>query len=293
MNTVGTMVALASPMDGAGRVDRASFLRLLDYQRAGGVDGVVVGGTTGESATLSVEELGELVRVAREHLPSSVAVVAGSGSNSTQRAADLTRLVFEAGADAAMVVTPSYNKPTQGGLARHYEAIADAAAGPVVLYNVPSRTACDMQPSTVAALAQHERIVAVKEAVPDMQRLHELRELCGKHFAVLSGDDGSLIDALEAGVDGTVSVTGNVAPGAMAQMVALGRKGDLAEARKIDDRLRKLHAALFVESNPIAVKWALARLGVIDGATLRLPLTPLDGAHEALVDDALRTAGLH
>lgn len=287
------MVALASPMDAAGRVDRASFQRMLDFQLAGGVDGVVVGGTTGESATLTVEELSDLIRTARAHLPESVSVIAGSGSNSTQRAADLTRLVFEAGADGAMVVTPFYNKPTQGGLVRHYEAVADAALGPVLLYNVPSRTACDMHPSTVAELAQHERIVAVKEAVADMQRLRELRERCGDQLAVLSGDDGSLIDALEVGVDGTVSVTANVAPKAMAQMVALGRGGNLGAARKIDDRLRKLHAALFVESNPIAVKWALTRLGVIDGPDLRLPLTPLDGAHEALLDDALRTAGLH
>ncbi len=286
------MVALASPMDAEGQIDYASFLRLLDYQRAGGVDGVVVGGTTGESATLSTAELGELVRVARDHLPPEILVIAGSGSNSTQRAVELTGWVFEAGADAAMVVTPFYNKPMQNGLQKHYETIADAAPGPIILYNVPSRTGCDLAPSTVGRLAGHERIVAVKEAVPDMDRLRQLREQCGTQLAVLSGDDGSLADALEVGVDGTVSVTGNVAPAQVAAMVSSGRAGDMVAARAADKPLRKLHDALFIESNPIAVKWALARLGVIDGPSLRLPLTPLDSAHEALLDDALKTAGL-
>ncbi|MEO0973182.1 MAG: 4-hydroxy-tetrahydrodipicolinate synthase [Pseudomonadota bacterium] len=292
MKIVGTYVALASPMDAEGRVDHRSFERLLDYQAAGGVVGVVVGGTTGESPNLSLEELTALVRRARDHLPTSIQVIAGSGSNSTAKAVELTRQVFEAGADAAMVVTPFYNKPTQRGLECHYEAVADAASGPIVLYNVPSRTACDLAPDTVVTLSRHERICAVKEAVPDMTRMSALRERCPDDFAVLSGDDPTLAEALEHGADGTVSVTGNVAPQHLSDLVRYGRTGEHREARAIDDRLRDVHAAMFVQSNPIAVKWALARLGVIDCAALRLPLTPLDPAYEGHVEDALRKADL-
>jgi 4-hydroxy-tetrahydrodipicolinate synthase len=288
----GTMVALVTPMDTHGAIDHDAFARLLEHQVAGGVDGVVVGGTTGESPTLATEELAALVALARERLPDDITVVAGSGTNSTERSVVLTRRMFDAGADACMAVTPYYNKPSQRGLRRHYEAVADAASGPVILYNVPSRTGCDMLPETVAALVAHPRIDAVKEAVPEMARIRDLRRMCGEDFVVLSGDDPTLVDALEEGVNGVISVTGNVAPKPVSDIVAAGRAGDIATARRIDSSLRDLHSALFVESNPIPVKWALSRLGVINTPGLRLPMTPLDPVHEPVVESALRAARL-
>jgi 4-hydroxy-tetrahydrodipicolinate synthase len=288
----GALVALATPMTEAGDVDEGSFDRLLDYQQLGGVDGVVVGGTTGESATLSAQELSGLIRRARDRLPGHMLVLAGSGTNSTAASVVLTRQVFDAGADACMVVTPYYNRPTQAGLVAHFEAVADAAAGPVVLYNVPGRTACDMLPGTVETLSAHPRIAAVKEAVPDMARLREHRRRCGSGFAVLSGDDGTLADALEAGADGAITVTGNLAPRQIAELVSAGRRGDSARMRELDGALRDLYAALFVESNPIPLKWALTRLGISATAAARLPLTRLAPAYEAAVESAMRAAML-
>lgn len=286
------MVALVSPMDDGGQLDERSFRRLLDHQTAGGVGGVVIGGTTGESPCLLEDELAWLITLARRHLPASITVIAGSGSNSTARAVALTRRVFDAGADACMVVTPFYNKPPQAGLRRHYEAVADAANGPVILYNVPSRTGCDLLPETVAQLAALERVTAVKEAVPDMVRVRELVSRCGGQLDVLSGDDPTLVDALGEGASGAVSVTGNVAPSQLSSMVSSGIDGRLEDAREVDAPLRDLHRALFAQSNPIAVKWALARMGIIASPALRLPLVPLDPAYHQQVERALANAGL-
>jgi 4-hydroxy-tetrahydrodipicolinate synthase len=292
LKIAGALVALVTPMDADGAIDTAACCRLLDHQAEGGIDGVVIGGTTGESPTLTPDELAGLVRLARDRLPPQIIVVAGCGTNDTARSVSLTQRVFDAGADACMAVTPYYNKPTQHGLRQHYEAIADAASGPLVLYNVPGRTGCDMLPATVEALAAHPRVVAVKEAVPQMGRLQELRERCGKDFGVLSGDDPTLLEALANGVDGSISVTANVAPRHLADLVSAGRRGDTANAGAIDEGLRGLYSALFVESNPIPVKWALRRLGLIPDDHMRLPMTPLSPQYRPVVEQALESAAL-
>ena len=219
-------------------------------------------------------------------------VIAGTGTYSTRASVELTTRACAAGADACLVVTPYYNKPTQDGLVAHFRAVADAAKRPVLLYNVPTRTACDLLPETVARLAEHPRIAGVKEASPESAtRTPRLRALCGASFAILSGDDATALDLLLAGGDGVISVTANVAPQEMHDMVALARAGDATGAQRVDARLRPVHEALFVESNPIPLKWALSELGLIQPG-IRLPLTPLSERHHPTVRRALRSANL-
>jgi 4-hydroxy-tetrahydrodipicolinate synthase len=288
----GSIVALVTPMARDGAIDLAAFATLLDRHLTHGTDGIVIGGTTGESPTLGVDELELLLREARRIVRDRIPIIAGSGTHCTRASVALTERACAAGADACLVVTPYYNKPTQEGLVAHFRAVADAATRPVLLYNVPSRTACDLRPETVGQLAGHPRIAGLKEASADgPARVPRLRTLCGGSFSILSGDDATALDLLLAGGDGVISVTANVAPRPMHDMVALARAGDTAGARLIDGQLRVLHEALFVESNPIPLKWALSEMGLIQPG-IRLPLTPLGERHRATVRRALETANL-
>ncbi len=287
----GSITAIVTPMHDSGAVDHQSFARLVDYQVSGGSAGLVIGGSTCESVTLGDDELLAMIRDARSGAGQHLLLVAGAGSSSTAHAVQRARQLSSSGVDALLVATPAYNRPTQEGLYRHFAAIAAESTLPVILYNVPSRTAVDLLPATVARLAQLPRIVGIKEAVPSMERIRELVSLCGSGFTVLSGDDPTARDAVANGARGVISVTANVAPAGMSAMIAAALRGESAEAARIDTSLAPLHAALGCEPNPIPSKYALARLGLM-GEALRLPLTPLSDAHRPLVDAALRSVGL-
>lgn len=285
----GSLVAIVTPMHPGGAIDWAAWERLLALHLTAGTSGIVVGGTTGESVTLTDEELLGLLERARARLAGRMALIAGAGSSSTAASIERARRLSAAGVDALLVVTPAYNRPTQEGLYRHFEAVAAASSAPVVLYNVPSRTAVDLLPATVARLAKLPRIVAVKEAVPSMERVRELVAQTPKDFVVLSGDDASAAAAIAHGARGVISVTANVVPTAMAGMIAAALRGDREGAARLDAPLRALHEALFVESNPIPLKWAMAERGLIGGA-LRLPLTELSEGLRPRVRAALEAA---
>ena len=273
----GSMVAIVTPMHVDGSIDWLAWERLLAMHLEAGTSGILVGGTTGESATISDAELLALVERARAHLHGRAALLAGVGSSSTSVTGERARRVTAAGVDGLVVVTPAYNKPTQEGLYRHFEAVAAAAGVPVVLYNVPSRTAVDLLPETVARLSQLSRVVAVKEAVASIERVRALVEMTGPRFAVLSGDDASAAQAMLNGARGVISVTANVSPKAMAEMCAAALRGDRAVAEQLDAPLRALHDALFLEPNPIPVKWAMSDQGWIERG-IRLPMTELSEA---------------
>ena len=292
MNPItGSIVALVTPMHDDGRVDYDALRRLIDWHVAEGTACIGVVGTTGESPTLSVEEHCEVIRVAVEHTARRVPIMAGAGANSTAEAIELTRFARKVGADCTLQVVPYYNKPTQEGIYRHFRAIAEAVDLPVVLYNVPGRTVADLQHDTVLRLAQVPGIVGIKEATGDIARAAWLIREAPKGFAVYSGDDPTAVALMLLGGHGNVSVTANVAPRAMAELCRAAIAGDARAATEIHLRLLPLHKQLFVEPNPIPVKWALARLGRCGGA-LRLPLVALsDGAQPAL-ERALRDAGL-
>jgi 4-hydroxy-tetrahydrodipicolinate synthase len=287
----GSLVAIVTPMRLDGSVDPEAWERLLDWHLAAGTAGVVIGGTTGESVTVTDAELAELVGRACARLRGRLPVIAGVGGSSTASVVERARALGRSGADALLVVTPAYNRPTQEGLYRHFAAVAGAAGVPLVLYNVPSRTAVDLLPETVARLAKLPGIAAVKEAVPSIDRIRELVAAGGSGFDVLSGDDATAREAVAAGARGVISVTANVAPEAMAQMIAAALRGDAAVAARIDASLAELHQVLFVEANPIPVKWALAQLGRIPGG-IRLPLTELSAAQQPVVRRALEAAQL-
>jgi 4-hydroxy-tetrahydrodipicolinate synthase len=285
----GSLVAIVTPMHPDGAIDWATWERLLALHLAAGTSGIVVGGTTGESATLTDEELLALLERARQQLAGRVTLIAGAGSSSTAASVERARRLSAAGVDGLLVVTPAYNRPTQEGLYRHFEAVAAASTVPVVLYNVPSRTAVDLLPATVSRLAKLPRIIAVKEAVPSMERVRELVAQTPKEFVVLSGDDASAASAIAHGARGVISVTANVVPQAMAGMIATALRGDREGAARLDAPLRALHEALFVEGNPIPLKWAMAQRGLIGGA-LRLPLTELSEGLRPRVRAALEAA---
>ncbi len=287
----GSLVAIVTPMRPDGSIDYGAWSKLIDFHLEQGTSGIVVGGTTGESPTLSGEELRELVVRAVAQVRGRIAVIAGAGTNSTATSVERAAVLSTLGVDGLLVVTPAYNKPTQEGLYRHYRAVAAAATVPIILYNVPGRTAVDMLPATVERLAHVERIVAVKEAVGDAARIRQLVEQCRSVFTVLSGDDASAREAIFAGARGVISVTANVAPRAMSDMVAASLRGDRATAATIDRRLAGLHRNLFVESNPIPAKWALARMGLIGGG-IRLPLTELSAGYHGVVIESLLAAGV-
>jgi len=285
----GSLVAIVTPMHPDGAIDWAAWDRLLAWHLSAGTQGIVVGGTTGESATLSQQDLLELLERARPRLRGRASLIAGAGTSSTAGTVERVRRLSEAGVDALLVVTPAYNKPTQEGLYRHFEAVAAASSVPIVLYNVPSRTAVDLLPATVARLAKLPRIVAVKEAVASMERVRELVALTADAFAVLSGDDATAAAAISHGARGVISVTANVVPKAMAAMVSAALRGEREAATRLDAPLRALHEALFLEANPIPVKWALAQRGLIQSG-LRLPLTELSEPFRARVRAALAIA---
>lgn len=287
----GSMVALVTPMVEDGGLDEAALRGLVDWHVAEGTDAIVAVGTTGESATLDEEEHCYLIRLVVELAAKRIPVVAGTGANSTTEAIELTRCAKAAGADACLLVTPYYNKPTQQGLFLHHKAVAEAVDIPQILYNVPGRTGCDMLPETVGRLAAIPNIVGVKEATGDLSRVPRIRELAGPAFAIYSGDDATARELMLMGGQGVISVTANVAPGPMHRMSAAALAGRRAEAEAIDATLAGLHKSLFVESNPIPVKWALAEMGRI-GTGIRLPLTWLSEAARPAVREAMRQAGI-
>ncbi|MBM4197172.1 MAG: 4-hydroxy-tetrahydrodipicolinate synthase [Gammaproteobacteria bacterium] len=287
----GSLVALVTPMRADGSVDFAVLEQLVDWHVEQGTQGLVIAGTTGESATLTKAEHMEVIRVAAERAARRVPVIAGTGSNSTSQTIDLSLAVAGFAIDAYLVVVPYYNKPTQEGLFRHFTAIADAVDKPVMLYNVPGRTVADLQPATVGRLAAHERILAIKEATGDLSRVAAIRDLCGPDFALYSGDDATAREFILAGGVGVVSVTANVAPAAMAGMCRAALAGDAVKASELDEPLASLHRHLFVEANPIPVKWALEQMGRI-GPGIRLPLTPLSSSARSGVSSAMRRAGI-
>ncbi|MGC1387889.1 MAG: 4-hydroxy-tetrahydrodipicolinate synthase [Steroidobacteraceae bacterium] len=287
----GCLVAIVTPMTADGGLDWPAWDRLLDFHMREGTDGIVVGGTTGESPTLALDEIEDLSRRAVARCSGKLKVIVGAGTHSTTSTVARTRDLSRLGVDAVMLVTPYYNKPPQEGLYRHFMSAADASAVPIMLYNVPNRTAVDMLPATTARLARHPLIQAVKDASASMDRVRELLAACPAPFAVLSGDDATAIDWIGAGARGVVSVSANVAPRRMREacMAALG--GDMAAARALDAALQPLHRDLFVEANPIAVKWAVAKMGLI-GNGMRLPLVELSPAHHETVLRAMAAAGI-
>ncbi len=287
----GSMVALVTPMHEDGSLDHAALRRLVDFHVEHGSDALVVVGTTGESATLDMEEHCEVIRVAVEHARERLPVIAGTGANSTTEAIELTRCAARAGADACLLVTPYYNKPTQEGLYRHFKAVAEAVPIPQILYNVPGRTACDLLPETVERLAPIANIVGLKEATGNLDRARDILRRCGDKLDLYSGDDATALGCILLGAKGDISVTANVAPRQMHEMCRLAREGKEQEARAINDRLMGLHKNLFVESNPIPVKWALQEMGLIHGG-IRLPLTPLAERFHDTVRQAMRAAGV-
>jgi len=287
----GSIPALVTPMGEDGSIDFGAWEKLLDFHLAAGTDGVVVGGTTGESPVLDRGEIEELIRRAKSQVGGRIPVIAGSGTNSTAGSVALSRAAEAAGADALLVVTPYYNKPTQEGLFQHFSAVADSVGIPVILYNVPGRTACDMLADTVARLSQHPRIVGVKEATGDIARGVAILRQSRPGFLLLSGDDPTAAELIRIGARGVISVTANVAARAMHELCAAGLAGRHGEAMAINERLIPLHKALFVESNPIPVKWAVHRLGLI-GPAIRLPLTPLSAPLHDTVASAMAAAGV-
>jgi 4-hydroxy-tetrahydrodipicolinate synthase len=288
----GSLVALVTPMQPDGSIDFNAWTRLLEFHVANGTTGIVVAGSTGESATVTDTELRELLVSARKTLGKRALLVANAGTSSTAGSVDRAKWISELGVDALLIASPAYVKPTQEGLFRHFSAIASGSRIPVLLYNVPSRTAVDILPATVARLSKVPRIVGIKEAVGDTARFRELVASCAPGFKILSGDDLSARECIGVGAVGVISVTANVAPRAMADMVSAAVQGDRAAATQVDQRLVALHRNLFVESNPIPVKWAVARMGLI-GDSIRLPLTPLSPEFHALVVESLFAAGIN
>lgn len=287
----GSMVALVTPMREDGSIDMDALDRLLEWHVSAGTDAIVAVGTTGESATLDFEEHCAVIAHTVKRIAGRRPVIAGTGANATREAIHLTQCAKDAGADACLLVTPYYNKPTQQGLYLHYRAIAEAVDIPQILYNVPGRTAVDLLPETVERLAEIPNIVGLKEALGKAERTHELVDRVGGKLELYSGDDATALEFLLAGGQGVISVTANVAPGAMHEMCMAALDGDTETASTINMRLDGLHHALFQEANPIPVKWAVARMGLIpDG--IRLPLTPLSQNCHAAVLDAMRQAGI-
>jgi 4-hydroxy-tetrahydrodipicolinate synthase len=286
----GSIVALVTPMATDGTIDFDALARLVEFHLENGTDAIVAVGTTGESATLNHEEHCVVIRRVVELVNGRCPVIAGTGANSTWEALDLTRCAMQAGADACLLVTPYYNKPTQEGLYQHFKRIAELAI-PQILYNVPGRTACDMLPDTVDRLADLPNIVGIKEASGSIERIRELVSRCGDRLAVVSGDDAISAEAILSGAKGVISVTANVAPRAMHEMCTTALTGDRSGTKAINDRLAALHKALFLESNPIPAKWAVARLGLIPTG-IRLPLTPFSIEYHGALEQAMQQAGV-
>ncbi|KQQ96532.1 4-hydroxy-tetrahydrodipicolinate synthase [Massilia sp. Leaf139] len=287
----GSIVAIVTPMFEDGSLDKNGLRKLIDWHVDEGTDGIVIVGTTGESATVTPEEHVELIKLTVDHVGGRIPVIAGSGGNSTAEAIALTRAAKEVGADASLQVVPYYNRPTQEGMYRHFKAIAEAVDLPVILYNVPGRTVADMSNETIARLAPIDNIVGVKDATGNIGRGIELLRMVDTSFAVYSGDDPTAMALMFCGGAGNISVTANVAPRAMHELCVAAMAGDIARAIEINNSVLDLHAKLFVEPNPVPVKWALAEMGKMP-AGLRLPLAPLSEPFHDTVSSALRAAGL-
>ncbi|MGH8686392.1 MAG: 4-hydroxy-tetrahydrodipicolinate synthase [Burkholderiales bacterium] len=287
----GSLVAIVTPMHEDGRLDMAKFRELIDWHVAEGTDGIVVVGTTGESPTVDFDEHKELIRVAVDHAKGRIPIIAGTGGNSTAEAIELTDSAKKAGATASLSVVPYYNKPAQEGLYRHFRKIAETVDLPMIVYNVPGRTVADLGNDTTLRLAQVPGIIGIKDATANIERGTDLLKRLPRNFAVYSGDDATALALILLGGHGTISVTANVAPRPMHEMCSAALVGDLKKAREINLRLLGLHQKLFVEANPIPVKWALAQMGRIESG-LRLPMTPLaEGFHDT-VREALAEAGI-
>ena len=287
----GSMVALVTPMTADGSIDSDSLHNLIEFHIESGTDAIVAVGTTGESATLTVAEHCDVVGQVVEQVNGRIPVIAGTGSNSTIEAIELTQHARDLGVDAALLVTPYYNRPTQEGLYQHYKAIAEAVDVPQILYNVPSRTACDLLPETVARLADIPSIIGIKEATGDLSRVEQINTLCQTKMELYTGEDANTVDFILAGGQCVISVTANVAPAAMHDMCAAALDNDEIEARQINKDLALLHQGLFVEANPIPVKWALAEMGKIPTG-IRLPMTELSEQYHQPVRDALLAANV-
>jgi 4-hydroxy-tetrahydrodipicolinate synthase len=287
----GSIVAIVTPMHEDGTLDIARFKSLIDFHVAEGTDGVVVVGTTGESPTVNFDEHKSLIRVAVEHAAGRIPIIAGTGANSTAEAIELSESAKKAGAIASLSVVPYYNKPGQEGLYRHFRTIAERVDIAQILYNVPGRTVADISNDTVLRLAQLPNVIGIKDATGNMERGSDLLLRAPRNFAIYSGDDASGLALMLLGAKGVISVTANVAPRLMREMCAAALRADVAKARALNDRLIPLHQKLFVEANPIPVKWAAAQLDLV-GPGIRLPLTPLAAQHQETIRDAMRKAGL-
>jgi len=288
----GSIVALVTPMDDKGNVCRTSLKKLIDYHVESGTSAIVSVGTTGESATLSHDEHGDVVMLTLDLADGRIPVIAGTGANATAEGISLTKRFENSGVIGCLTVTPYYNRPTQEGLYQHFKAIAESTELPQMLYNVPSRTGCDMLPETVARLAKIKNIIGIKEATGNLSRVSQIQELVDDEFVLVSGDDATALDFMQLGGHGVISVTANIAAREMAELCRLAREGNFAEARHLNQRLMHLHQKLFVESNPVPVKWAAKKLGLIATDTLRLPMVPLSGAACPVVEQALKNAVL-
>mgnify|MGYP000745700094 FL=1 len=288
----GSIVALVTPMNNHGEVDFENLKQLVEYHVQAGTNAIVSVGTTGESATLSIEENVKVILKTVEFAAGRIPVIAGTGANATSEAVTMTKLLNNSGIVGCLSVVPYYNKPTQEGMYQHFKAIAECTDIPQILYNVPGRTGSDLLPETVGRLSAIPNIIGIKEATGDISRVQKIKQLAGKDFFVFSGDDASCLEAMKLGAEGVISVTSNVAPKAMAEMCRLARQGHFSEAETINQRLMPLHKNLFIESNPIPVKWACYKLGLIADPTLRLPLTLLSESAQPVVLDALNFAGL-
>lgn len=287
----GSLVALVTPMHADGSIHWEALAKLIDMHIEQGTNAIVAVGTTGESATLDVDEHCAVIKFTVERAKGLIPIVAGTGANCTREAIELTKAAKDAGADACLLVAPYYNKPTQEGLYRHHMAIADAVEIPQILYNVPGRTVCDMLPTTVQRISTHPNVVAIKEATGNLDRGKEILDLCAADFLLYSGDDATAMELMLLGAKGNISVTANVAPKAMSDLCAAAIEGDREQAESINGPLIGLHTNLFLEANPIPVKWALQQMGLIEEG-IRLPLTPFSEQYHQPLMDALKQAGV-
>lgn len=287
----GSLVALVTPMHADGSIQWEALAKLIDMHIEQGTNAIVAVGTTGESATLDVDEHCAVIKFTVERAAGRIPIVAGTGANCTREAIELTKAAKDAGADACLLVAPYYNKPTQEGLYRHHMTIADAVEIPQILYNVPGRTVCDMLPATVQRISSHPNVVAIKEATGDLERGKAILDLCDPEFLLYSGDDATAMELMLLGAKGNISVTANVAPKAMSDLCAAAIGGDRERAEAINAPLMGLHKNLFLEANPIPVKWALYKMGLIEEG-IRLPLTPFSEQYHQPLMDALEQAGL-
>lgn len=287
----GSMVALVTPMQEDGSIDKNALHELIEWHIAAKTAAIIAAGTTGESATLEPSEQLELISLVVKQAAGRIPVIAGAGTNSTRTTLKLAENAKKAGADACLLVTPYYNKPTQNGLYAHYKTVAEALNLPIILYNVPGRTGCDLLPDTVERLSHIKHIIGIKEATGKLDRAQDIMQRCGNDFAVYSGDDATALDLMLHGARGVISVTANIAPYKMQEMCTAALNADQATAKKINAELMLLHERLFVESNPIPTKWALQAMGKIK-AGIRLPLLPLDPKYHQAIKEAMQNAGV-